>query len=118
MRCRDELIEMLLNRIRRMHIAAKERLAQLREQHQATGEALLATLGQILYAVHEPQSDAALGQQIKQVLHDQGGVDHLSPLGFKHVNMLDRYTFTLPDIVAHGELRPLREPNAVGIDDA
>lgn len=77
MRCRDELIEMFLNRIRRMHTAAKERLAQLREQHQATEEALLATLGQILYAVQEPQSDAALGQQVKQVLHDQGGVDHL-----------------------------------------
>ena len=44
-------------------------------------------------------------------------VARLSPLGFKHVNMLGRYAFTLPDIVARGELRPLREPNAVGIDD-
>ncbi len=32
--------------------------------------------------------------------------------------MLGRYAFTLPDIVARGELRPLRDPNAIGIDDA
>ncbi len=44
-------------------------------------------------------------------------VARLSPLGFKHVNMLGRYAFTLPDIVARGELRPPRDPNAIGIDD-
>jgi len=32
--------------------------------------------------------------------------------------MLGRYAFMLPDIVARGELRPLRDPNAIGIDDA
>ena len=45
-------------------------------------------------------------------------VYRLSPLGFKHMNMLGRYAFTLPDTVARGELRPLRDPNATGIDDA
>lgn len=45
-------------------------------------------------------------------------VARLSPLSFKHINMLGRYAFTLPDIVARGELRPLRDPNAIGIDDA
>ena len=45
-------------------------------------------------------------------------VARLSPLGFKHVNMLGRYAFTLPDTVARGELRPLRDPRAVGIDEA
>jgi hypothetical protein len=37
-------------------------------------------------------------------------VDRLSPLGLKHINMLGRYAFTLPDPVARGELRPLRDP--------
>ena len=37
-------------------------------------------------------------------------VARLSPLGFKHINMLGRYAFTLPDTVARGELRPLRDP--------
>ena len=45
------------------------------------------------------------------------GRRRLSPLGFKHINMLGRYAFTLPDMVARGELRPLRNPNASGPDE-
>jgi hypothetical protein len=37
-------------------------------------------------------------------------VARLSPLGFDHINMLGRYAFTLPDGIARGELRPLRDP--------
>jgi TnpA family transposase len=37
-------------------------------------------------------------------------VARLSPLGYQHINMLGRYAFTLPDGVARGELRPLRDP--------
>ena len=44
-------------------------------------------------------------------------VARLSPLGHTHVNMLGRYAFTLPDTVARGELRPLRDPRAAGLDD-
>ncbi|MFC0206567.1 hypothetical protein [Novosphingobium soli] len=44
-------------------------------------------------------------------------VARLSPLGSKHINMLGRYAFTIPDMVARGELRPLRDPSATGIDD-
>lgn len=39
-----------------------------------------------------------------------------SPPGFKHINMLRRYVFTLADAVARGELRPLRNPAAPGTD--
>ena len=42
----------------------------------------------------------------------------LSPLAHEHVNMLGRYTFTLPEPVARGELRPLRSPAAFSDDDA
>ncbi len=38
----------------------------------------------------------------------------LSPLGHEHINMLGRYAFTLPDTVARGELRPLRDPRSAG----
>jgi hypothetical protein len=38
--------------------------------------------------------------------------------GFKHINMLGRYAFTLPDYVARGELRPLRDPSNADGDDA
>ena len=44
-------------------------------------------------------------------------VAHLSPLSFGHINMLGRYAFTLPEIIARGELRPLRDPRTAGIDD-
>ena len=35
----------------------------------------------------------------------------LSPLGHEHINMLGRYSFAVPEAVARGELRPLRNPN-------
>jgi hypothetical protein len=38
----------------------------------------------------------------------------LSPLGFDHINMLGRYAFILPDQIARGELRPLRDPANAG----
>ncbi len=34
----------------------------------------------------------------------------LSPLLHRHINMLGRYSFSVPDSVAKGELRPLRNP--------
>jgi hypothetical protein len=34
----------------------------------------------------------------------------LSPLGYKHINMLGRYSFALPEAIQKGELRLLREP--------
>jgi TnpA family transposase len=41
-------------------------------------------------------------------------VARLSPLQHEHINMLGRYFFAIPDAVAQGELRPLRDPNAEG----
>ena len=35
----------------------------------------------------------------------------LSPLGYKHVNMLGHYSFTLTDQVMKGQLRPLKRPS-------
>jgi hypothetical protein len=37
-------------------------------------------------------------------------VERLSPLIHDHINMLGRYSFGIPDIVAKGGLRPLRDP--------
>lgn len=39
----------------------------------------------------------------------------LSPLEHRNINVLGRYSFTLPDTVSQGRLRPLRESD--GIDD-
>lgn len=43
-------------------------------------------------------------------------VARLSPLGFDHINMLGRYAFILPDGIARGELRPLRDPRHTADD--
>ena len=37
-------------------------------------------------------------------------VAHLSPHIFDHINMLGRYSFSIPESVSRGELRPLRNP--------
>jgi hypothetical protein len=42
----------------------------------------------------------------RPVLFEGEDVVRLSPLAHEHVNMLGRYTFTLPEPVARGELRP------------
>ena len=39
------------------------------------------------------------------------GQARLSPLGHEHINMLGRYSFSIPESVARGELRPLRNPS-------
>jgi hypothetical protein len=41
-------------------------------------------------------------------------VIRLSSFGYEHINMLGRYAFMLPEMVARGELRPLRDPRSAG----
>ncbi len=42
---------------------------------------------------------------------DPDDVERLSPLVHHHIHLDGRYNFTLPDPLARGELRPLRDPN-------
>lgn len=48
--------------------------------------------------------------QVTRGTPELSDVARLSPLLHEHVNMLGRYDFTLPERVAAGELRPLRDP--------
>jgi hypothetical protein len=41
---------------------------------------------------------------------DPNDVERLSPLMHHHVPLDGRYSFTLPEPVTRGELRPLRDP--------
>ena len=55
--------------------------------------------------------DAVLNQLRAKGFHVRAeDVARLSPPGLDHINMLGRYAFILPDQVARGELRPLRDP--------
>jgi hypothetical protein len=56
--------------------------------------------------------EAALNQLRKEgyVVRDED-VARLSPLVHQHLNVLGRYSFLMPEAVAKGELRPLRNPS-------
>ncbi|MGO9357812.1 MAG: Tn3 family transposase [Xanthobacteraceae bacterium] len=78
MRCRDELIEMMLRRIRRTQAAAKEQLEALHDQHQEIEEALIGIFGLVLETAQAQETDAAFGRQVRKLLADQGGVEALA----------------------------------------
>lgn len=48
------------------------------------------------------------------VSSDTADIAHLSPLIWRHINFLGRYDFALPETVANGGLRPLRNPTSEG----
>ena len=78
MRCRDELIEMMLRRIRRTQAAAKEQLEALHDQHRGIEEVLIGIFGQVLETAQAQETDTAFGRQVRQLLAEQGGVAALT----------------------------------------
>ena len=95
---------------------------ELRQRYREGQEDQLGALGIVVNLVvlwNTIYMDAAL-DRLRAEGHEVRPEDvaRLSPLGFKHINMLGRYAFTLPEMVARGELRPLRDPSATGVDDA
>jgi TnpA family transposase len=95
---------------------------ELRQRYRDGQEDQLGALGLVVNLIvlwNTIYIDAALNQLRAEghVILDED-VARVSPLGFRHINMLGRYAFTIPDMVARGELRPLRDPGATGIDDA
>ena len=88
--------------------------AELRQRYREGQDDQFGALGLVVNVIllwNTIYMDAALAQLRAEgfEVRDED-VARLSPLGFEHINMLGRYAFTLPDIVARGELRPLRDP--------
>lgn len=78
-RCRDELVEMLLRRVRRTQAAAKEQLDDLHERHREIEEALIGIFGQVLETAHDGEAaDAAFGRDVRRLLAERGGVEALA----------------------------------------
>jgi len=109
------------NRHRLARVIFHGKRGELRQRYRYGQEDQLGSLGLVVNLVvlwNTVYMDAALNQ-----LRAEGyevkpeDVAHLSPLSFGHINMLGRYAFTLPEIIARGELRPLRDPSVAGIDD-
>jgi hypothetical protein len=66
MRCRDELVEMMLRRVRKTQASAKEQLAGLHDQHRGIEEALIGILGQVLQTAQSETADDAFGRQVRK----------------------------------------------------
>ena len=90
---------------------------ELRQRYREGQEDQLGALGLVVNVIvlwNTIYMDAALGQ-LRAEGFDMRAEDvaRLSPLGFDHINMLGRYAFILPDQIARGELRPLRDPTSM-----
>ena len=85
----------------------------MRQRYREGQEDQLGALGLVLNAVvlwNTRYMDLALGQlRARGADVQMSDVARLSPLGFRHVNFLGRYAFTLPE---PGRLRPLRDPES------
>jgi hypothetical protein len=90
------------------------RRGELRQRYREGQEDQLDALGLVVNIIvlwNTLYIDAALGQLRREgyPVKDED-VARLSPLVFEHINLLGRYTFSMPESVRHGELRPLRTP--------
>ena len=108
-----------LNRTEGRHALARDifhgKRGELRQRYREGQEDQLGALGLVLNVIvlwNTIYMDAALSQ-----LREEGfpvhaeDVSRLSPFGHKHINLLGRYSFAVPEAVIRGELRPLRNPN-------
>jgi len=88
---------------------------ELRQRYREGQEDQLGALGLIVNMVvlwNTIYIEAALEQLRKEGFPIRNeDAARLSPLIHDHINMLGRYSFAMPDIVARGGLRPLRNPD-------
>jgi TnpA family transposase len=87
---------------------------ELRQRYREGQEDQLGALGLVLNIIvlwNTIYVEAVLNQ-LRSEGYPVGEADvaRLSPLVHEHINMLGRYSFAMPETVARGELRPLRNP--------
>ena len=107
-----------LNRGEARHSVARAvfhaKRGELRQHYREGQEDQLGALGLVLNMIvlwNTVYIEAALGQlRAEGCTVEEADVARLSPLLHEHINMLGRYSFSVPESVAKGELRPLRDP--------
>ncbi len=112
-------IQIQLNRGEGRHSLARAvfhgQRGELRQRYREGQEDQLGALGLVVNIIvlwNTRYMDAALAQLRSNGNEvDPADVAHLSPLGYSHLNMLGRYSFSMPETVRLGHLRPLREPD-------
>ena len=65
MRCQDELVEMMLRRIRRTQALTREQLEAVHDQYCRTEEVLISVFGQVLETAQVQDADAAFGSRVR-----------------------------------------------------
>ena len=90
---------------------------EIRKPRRQDQEEQLGALGLVLNVIvlwNAIYIGAAIEQiQAEGLPVDPRDIARLSPLGHRHINFLGRYAFVLPEPIAKGQLRPLREPSSV-----
>lgn len=74
---RDDLVEMFLRRMARIHKQGKKALEILRNHQQETSDTLTDILAQIIQRAAETPDDAELGREVRYLLSMSGGLDKL-----------------------------------------
>jgi TnpA family transposase len=87
---------------------------ELRQRYREGQEDQLGSVGLVINMIvlwNTIYIEAALNQLRKEgyAVRDEDAAK-LSPLVHEHLNVLGRYSFSMPEAVAKGELRPLRNP--------
>lgn len=98
------------------HVVFHGKRGELHQAYREGQEDQLGALGLVLNMIvlwNTIYLDAALTQLRAEgyPVHDED-VARLSPLLHPHINMQGRYSFTVPESVAKGELRPFHNPDA------
>jgi TnpA family transposase len=76
---RDEIVGMLLKRMRRTTTSAKKHLKELQDQHRELEEQMLAVFADVIDETIQtpPEDNAKLGQGVRAILKDSGGAEAL-----------------------------------------
>ncbi len=85
---------------------------ELRQRYREGQEDQLSALGLVVNVIvlwNTQYMEIALNYlKSNEVMVREADVQRLAPLVNEHINFLGRYNFSLPDVVEHGEKRPLR----------
>jgi TnpA family transposase len=89
---------------------------ELHQRYKEGQEDQLGALGFVVNAIvlwnTRYMSAALQNLRVQGQISDLTDIKRLSPVGHDHINMVGRYSFTLPEEIAHGDLRPLNRGTA------
>lgn len=74
---RDDLADMFIKRMGKIHNHGKEHLDRLRSQYREKAEVLVATMSDVIRVLAEQHSDTAAGREIRRLVAQRGSIDTL-----------------------------------------